>query len=135
MPLQPTRPCWSAGIIERQDNHVLIALPKDGQPSSRVWRFPRGPVERDESPEAAMRRIAREQLGLHVEVVVGQPPLVERVEGREAELRYFFCGVAGEDADPGPYAEIRWVSKGHLREYEFDSPSKPVVEWLLGSLQ
>ncbi len=127
------RPRWSAGIIERHDNRVLIVLPRDGPLVSRLWCFPRGPAELNESPEATMRRIARGQLGLDVEVVVGQPPLVEPIDGREAELRYFFCGTADGDADPGPYAEVRWVLRGHLREYEFDAASKPVVEWLIST--
>jgi hypothetical protein len=55
------------------------------------------------------------------------------LDGREVEMRYFFCGVMDGEPRPGPYAEIRWVSKGHLREYEFDAPSKPVVDWLLES--
>lgn len=133
MPPRPVRPRWSAGIIERQDHHVLIVLSKDGPPENRLWCFPRGLAEPNESPEAALRRIVRTQLGLEVEVEVGQPPLVEPIEGRETELRYFFCGVAGGEADPGPYAEMRWVSRGHLREYEFDGASQPVVEWLLSS--
>ena len=127
------RPRWSAGIIERHDNHVLIVLPNDEPQAGRLWCFPRGPAEPNESPEATMRRVARTQLKLDVDVVVGQPPLVVRIEGREAELRYFFCGVTSGDADPGPYAETRWVSRGHLREYEFDAVSQPVVEWLLGT--
>ncbi len=133
MPTQPRLPRWSAGIIERSDNLVLIVLPKDGPLVSRFWQFPRGPVRQNESPEAAMRRIAIDELGLTVEVVVGQPPVVEKVDGEAIELRYFFCGTSGGRETKGPYAETRWVSRGHLREYEFDAVSKPVVDWILES--
>jgi ADP-ribose pyrophosphatase YjhB (NUDIX family) len=119
------------GIIERHDNHVLIVLPSSPDDPTRLWQFPRGLANIDESPEQAMRRIADEQLGIGVEIVVGQPPVAAEINGREVEMRYFFCGVADEEPRPGPYAEIRWVTRGHLREYEFDDPSKPVVEWLL----
>ncbi len=78
-----------------------------------------------------MRRIALEQLGIHVEIVVGQPPLTAALDGQEFEVRCFFCGIIDGEPLKGPYAEIRWVSRGHLREYEFDYPSKPIVEWLL----
>ena len=83
--------------------------------------------------EAAMRRIAREQLGIEVEIVVGQPPIVAALQDAEVELRYFFCGVIEGDADRGEYAELRWVPRGQLREYDFDDVSRPVVEWLLES--
>ena len=51
----------------------------------------------------------------------------------EVELRYFFCGIAKGHAQPGPYAEIRWVPKHHLSEYDFDKPSHAVAKWLLQS--
>lgn len=127
------RPRVAVGIIERHDNHVLIVLPSTPDDQTRLWQFPRGFAGGDESPEQAMRRIADEQLGIHIEIVVGQPPVTASLDGREVEMRYFFCGVADGEPRPGPYAEIRWVTRGHLREYEFDAPSKPVVEFLLES--
>ncbi len=132
MTSHPTRPRYAAAIIERADNHILIALPPESQ-QSRQWIFPRGVAEPQESTEAAMRRIASQQLGIIVELVIGQPPLMCDIAGRPSEVRYFFCGVSGGDAKPGPYSEIRWVPRGHLREYDFDTPSLAVVEWLLNS--
>lgn len=132
MPSFSARPMYAAAIIERADNHLLIALPTPAA-SARQWIFPRGQADLKESAEAAMRRIAQEQLGLYVELVIGQPPFLVEVDGRPCEMRYFFCGIAGGNATPGPYSEIRWISRTHLREYEFDNPSKPVVEWLLAS--
>jgi len=127
------RSCAAAGIIERFDNHVLILLPHDDTDGPRLWRFPRGLAQPDEAPEAAMRRIANEQLALDVEIVVGQPPIVGQLDGREVEWRYFFCGLIHGEPRPAQPAEVRWVSKAHLREYDFDPPSQLVVNWLLES--
>jgi len=126
-------PQLAAGIIERFDNHVLIVLPESQAEGARWWRFPRGPVRPGEPTEEAMRRIAREQLDLEVEIVLGQPPIVARFEDAEVELRYFFCGIIQGEPERGEYAECRWVPKGQLREYDFDDASRPVVEWLLES--
>jgi ADP-ribose pyrophosphatase YjhB (NUDIX family) len=125
------REVYTAAIIERSDSHLLIALPKEQEDSSRLWQFPRGPADRRETPEAAMRRIAKEKLGVTVEIVSGQPPIVWETNAREVELRYFFCSVSTGEAKPGPYAEVLWIPKAHLREYDFDPASKPVAEWLL----
>ena len=129
----PRRPRVAVGIIERHDNHLLIVLPSTPDDQTRLWQFPRGLAGADESAEQDMRRTTYEQLGIHVEIVVGQPPVTAMLDGREVEMRCLFCGVADGEPRPGPYAEIRWVSRGHLREYEFDDSSKPVVEWLLES--
>jgi len=132
-PRPPRRPRVAVGIIEQHDNRVLIVLPSSPDDQTRLWQFPRGLANIDESPEQAMRRTAHEQLGISVEIVVGQPPVTATLDGREVEMRCFFCGVADGEPRPGPYAEIRWVSRGHLREYEFDAASEPVVDWLLDS--
>lgn len=127
------RPIYAAGIIERLDHHVLIALASGSEEHGRLWQFPRGPAELKESAEAAMRRVAKQELGIEVEVVVGQPPLVEEIDGQAVELRYFFCDLTTGVPQAGSYDEIRWVSKAHLREYDFDRASTPVVQWLLES--
>ncbi len=153
MALQKNRLKYAAAIIERADHHYLIARPATGSEVERLWVFPRGPVRPGEAPEAAIRRIAKADLGVALEVVVGQPPLVMKVDGEEAVLRYFFCGIVsgepragavrfnpgsgagagrpGPTSAEGPYCEVRWVSKGHLREYDFDTAAQPVSEWLL----
>ena len=132
MPLQSSRPQYVAAIVEQSNGQMLIALPS-GSDQDRKWIFPRGLAASHESAEAAMRRVAREQLGITAELVIGQPPFLCNITGQMCEIRYFFCAIAGGQARPGPYAEIRWVSKAHLQEYDFDDPSKPVVSWLLGS--
>lgn len=127
------RPLYAAGIIERLDHHVLIALASGSEEHGRLWQFPRGPAEPNESAEAAMRRVARQELGIEVEIILGQPPLVEDIDGQAVELRYFFCDLTTGAPQAGRYDEIRWVSKAHLREYDFDRVSAPVVQWLLES--
>lgn len=133
MARRASRRLYAAAIIERPDNRVLIVLPTDMAESDRRWQFPRGHIEAGESPEAAIRRVARQQLDVGVEIVVGQPPLLARLDDAEAKLRYFFCEITTGEAQAGPYAEIRWVLRAHLREYDFDSASQQVAEWLVGS--
>ena len=130
---QTRKPVYAAAVIERHDNQMLIALPAGRKGGSRQWQFPRSSVERGESPEEATRRMVLKKLGIAVEIVVGQPPLEFEIDGRKVELRYFFCSVSDGEAKPGPFAEIRWILRGHLREYEFDGPSRSVTKWLLGS--
>lgn len=138
-------PCFASGIIERSDNRILISLPQtpaqtpaqsqaqDDDEIQRLWQFPRTAVRNRETPEDAMRRLALERLDISVEIVVGQPPLLCEINGRQVEIRYFFCGVAGGEVSQASFQELRWVLPAHLREYEFDPPSQEVVLWLLAS--
>lgn len=133
MALTARRPLYVAAIVERFDNHLLIESGAKREDGTGLWRFPRGRAAPGESAEAAMRRVAKEWLGIEVEIVVGQPPLVERVDGDAVELRYFFCGILRGEPAASEGGELRWVSRGHLREYEFDGPSRAVAEWLVES--
>ena len=127
---QARGPVLAAGIVENDRHEILIVLPKHEKETPRLWQFPRGAFECDESPEAAIRRIA-EALGLTVKVVVGQPPLACEIDGIQVEVRYFFCEVSVENPKPGHYEAIRWIHHAHLREYDFDKASQPVVDWLI----
>jgi hypothetical protein len=123
-------PRFVAGIIEDAQDQYLIGLPHT-ESQERLWQFPRELAKPEESSESAMRRVAAELLGLTVEVIVGQPPIQGSINGQLYEFRYFFCGVLSGDARSSSLAELRWVSLSHLREYDFDVVSKPVVDWLL----
>ena len=125
------RPIYSACILERSDNHLLIAKITQDAGNEAAWRFPRGPAEASESPEAAMRRIAKHDLGVEVDMTVGQPPLIMEIDGQQVELRYFFCTLAVGEPNAQENAECRWVLRGQLLEYDFDPQSQPVVDWLL----
>lgn len=126
-------PIVASGIIEQHDNSVLIVCDSDDDEESRRWRFPSGYAKQGESPEDAMRRTALADLGLTVEIVVGQPPINTEIDDRAVELRVFFCGVNAGELTCQDGILGRWVPKVHLREYEFDASSQPVVDWLLNS--
>lgn len=131
MAKRPRGALYVAAIIERHDNQLLIALPAVGPEEARHWRFPRGSAHEYESPEAAIRRVAREDLSIEIEIVVGQPPLEAEIDGVRATLRFFFCGITTGEPARGRYADVRWIPKAHLREYDFDRLSLPVTRWML----
>ncbi len=126
-------PIYVAAIIERADNHLLIVLPSDVDATPRRWAFPCGLAGAKETPETALRRMTEQTLGVKVEIVMGQPPVVAAVAGKAAQIRYFFCSVVSGEPAPGPYADVRWIPKAHLCEYDFDTASTPVANWLMES--
>ena len=116
-----------AGIIERFDNSVLICLPKEG--GDPLWEFPCGLAKQGESPEAAIRRVMPECVGLRIEIHVGQPPLMGQHKGLEVEFRFFLCGIGTGEAETIEYEEVRWVDKTELSLHALSLPSKGVAEW------
>jgi 8-oxo-dGTP diphosphatase len=55
-----------AGVLER-DGRILICRRRADQPHPRKWEFPGGKLEAGESPETALIRELREELGIDSE--------------------------------------------------------------------
>ncbi len=48
------------------DGRVLLARRPEGKPMAGLWEFPGGKVEPGETPEAALMRELREELGIDI---------------------------------------------------------------------
>lgn len=116
-------------LIERPRREVLICTDTANQSPERTWEFPTGIVERGESPEAAMRRIVVEQVGLHIDIHTGQPPIPGEFRGESVTYRFFLAGVQSGEAQTLSYDEVRWVNEAQLVEYDFAEPFRSVVSW------
>jgi 8-oxo-dGTP diphosphatase len=55
-----------AAALINDDNEVLLAQRPKGKRLAGSWEFPGGKVEADESPEAALARELKEELGIEV---------------------------------------------------------------------
>lgn len=128
---KPRLKILSVGVIEGKKNEYVIVLPQAEPVATRTWSFVSGFANPGESPEAAMRRTVVEKLGIAIDIEVGQPPLVETINGESVEVRCFFCTIKSGRAESREYEEIRWIAKGHLREYSFDPLSQQIAEWVL----
>ncbi len=131
--LRQEPPTLASGVITRVVQglpEILIAkLP--GEPHAGRWTFPGGPVERGEMPEPALRRALVTLLGLKVRVIYGQPPFDQTWDNVVCRWRFYFCEPQSHKVHNEHYAQIRWIPRASLREYEFDPVSQKVVDWML----
>lgn len=112
-----------AGILEK--NHtILICRRRADQPHPLKWEFPGGKVEAGESPEAALRRELREELGIEVGVVTEitqyEFAYPSSQAGKNPILLIFFrvADWRGEVANL-IFETIVWEGPGRLRDYDF----------------
>jgi mutator protein MutT len=117
-----------AAVIER-DGRILIARRPRASHLGGLWEFPGGKPKAGETPEAALRREIREELG--AAITVGEP--IETVEwaypDKRVRLSFYRCAVEGEPR-PLEGQEIVWVAPGELHRYDFPAADAALIERL-----
>ncbi len=112
------------------DGRVLIALRPQGKPHAGKWEFPGGKVEAGESPEAAVVRELREELGVEPCEQCLQPfafasePLED---GRHLLMPLFICRRWDGFADPKEGQKIAWVRPERLVDYDLLPADRPLA--------
>ncbi len=124
----------AAAVLDRVRDGLreILIVRLEGTPEQPGrWVFPFGPVGPGEMPEPAIRRILAQQLGLHAHIQHGQPPFDQTYGETLYRWRFLFGEVTSPEANNRHYAEVRWVPRQSLVEYEFEPVSQQVVDWLL----
>jgi len=69
-PLIKKRNVWIPVVaaLMRRQGKVLVGQRPDGASLARTWEFPGGKIELDESPEQALVRELKEELGIEAEI-------------------------------------------------------------------
>lgn len=130
----PERPVVGVGAIILEGDKVLL-VERGNEPLKGVWSIPGGALELGESLAEGVRREAREELGLAVEVgelVEVFERITRDAEGR-VEYHYvladYLCTVTGgtlrasDDA-----ADARWVGRSELAALALTAGTARVIE-------
>jgi 8-oxo-dGTP diphosphatase len=121
-----------AGILEREGK-ILICRRRADQPHALKWEFPGGKLEPGESPEAALVRELREELG--IEAVAGAELM--RYEfaypGKQAILLIFLAALnwRGEIVN-GIFETLVWERVDALSDYDFLEGDAPFLKAITG---
>ena len=116
-----------AGILRRGDE-ILACRRRSDQDHAGNWEFPGGKVEAGESPEEALARELREELGIEA----GIGPEIERYEfrypGKKPILLIFLAVERWEgEIDGAFFAETCWRSPENLASLDFLEGDEPFL--------
>ena len=108
-----------AGVVISDGSVLLIHRSPLKRFYPGVWDLFGGHVERDESPEEALRREAREELGIDVLATRWLGQFCDPVESAVVHV-YSVSSWEGEpvNAAPEEHTEMRWFDAGELPESE-----------------
>ena len=123
----PPRPLEVVAAVIEDDGAVLACRRRPGKAAAGRWEFPGGKVEAGESPEQALTREIREELGIGIRIV---SHLTSDVTG---PIR-LVCLLAELDSvrpvSSTDHDELRWVARERLGELEWADADWPAVRLL-----
>ena len=121
-----------AAVIERGDRRLLIGQRRRNDTSPLKWEFPGGKVEEGETPEAALARELKEELGatLRKSVAIGSVVHKYAATAEELEIRFYAVEISDSAIVPHTFEKIAWVLPKQLGEYDFLAANAQLVAQL-----
>lgn len=100
-----------AGALVRE-GRLLLARRPDADPLAGFWELPGGKVEPGETPEAALEREWREELGVEVDLATPWTFTAGSPNGRHVTLLVFVVEAVRGEPSPVGVAEVLWATPG-----------------------
>jgi len=121
-----------AAVIERSDRRLLIGQRKRGDTSPLKWEFPGGKVEPGETPEMALARELKEELGARMQrsVPIGRTVHKYAAAPEDLEILFFAVAIAESEIMPSAFEQIAWVLPKELGAYDFLAANAQLVAQL-----
>jgi 8-oxo-dGTP diphosphatase len=121
-----------AAVIERGDRRLLIGQRRNNDTSPLKWEFPGGKVRDGESPEAALARELREELGVTLLKCAELGRVRHHYAGtpEELEIRFFAAAIVETELAPQTFEQIAWALPKELGNYDFLTANRELIAQL-----
>ena len=114
------------------DGRILIAQRPEGKGMAGLWEFPGGKVDPGETPEQALVRELREELGIEVclECLAPFTFASHAYEKFHLLMPLYICAKWEGEITPREGQTIKWVRASALRDYPMPPADLPLIPYL-----
>jgi 8-oxo-dGTP diphosphatase len=114
------------------DGRVLLARRPEGKKMAGLWEFPGGKLNPGETPEAALIRELKEELGIDVAAACLAPFAFAShdYEGFHLLMPLFLCRRWKGIPSPRENQTLAWVRASKLTDYDMPPADKPLIPLL-----
>ncbi|MGH6988437.1 MAG: 8-oxo-dGTP diphosphatase MutT [Stellaceae bacterium] len=111
------------------DGRVLLAQRPEGKPMAGLWEFPGGKIEPGETPEAALIRELKEELGIdtHESCLAPLTFASHRYENFHLLMPLYVCRRWQGMARAREGQRLSWVRAERLDRYSMPPADKPLI--------
>lgn len=122
----------AAVALVDEDGRVLIAQRPEGKQLAGLWEFPGGKVEPGETPEAALIRELKEELGIEVAQACLAPFVFasHAYESFHLLMPLWLCRRWTGTPVAREHAALKWVKPRDLPNYPMPPADEPLVAYL-----
>jgi 8-oxo-dGTP diphosphatase len=119
----------AACVLVDADRRVLIAQRPEGKSMAGLWEFPGGKIEPGETPEAALIRELKEELGISTQTACLAPLTFasHSYESFHLLMPVFVCRKWQGSPRPREHTALKWVRPQALRDYPMPSADLPLI--------
>jgi 8-oxo-dGTP diphosphatase len=132
MEKNPTMLFVVAAALTNQDGEILLQKRPEGRQMAGLWEFPGGKVDAGESPESALVRELKEELGIDVDPknLVPLTFASEPLEERNLLLLLYRCHHWRGEPEALDATEIRWLRPSEMHDLQMPPADIPLVSAL-----
>ena len=129
---KPPMPIEVALGVLMDDGRVLIQKRPDEGLMAGLWEFPGGKLEKEETPEQALKREFQEELGIMVVPIRKLTVIKHQYTSFRVTLHCFLCRLQGESGFNHQNSAFspRWVTAAELDHYPFPAANRKLIQML-----
>ena len=122
----------AAAVIRAADGRILIAKRPPDKHQGGLWEFPGGKVEPGETPEAALIRELKEELGIDVSENCLSPFVFasHAYDSFHLLMPLYLCRRWDGVVTAREHDGLAWVKPNKLSDYPMPPADEPLVAWL-----
>ncbi|MCP5051847.1 MAG: A/G-specific adenine glycosylase [bacterium] len=108
----------SVAVITRGERFYIQKRPSKGHLGG-LWEFPGGKAEAGETPEQALVRECREELGVGIEILDKLAVVRHAYSHFKITMSVFICGLNGREVHQPEGHSFQWITIDRLEDYPF----------------
>lgn len=120
-----------AAIILNKDKAFITKRPISKKMGG-LWEFPGGKIEKDETPEEALKREIKEELGVDIYDLNHFMNFTHVYDFSDINFYVYKAKIKNiDDIKLLEHMDGKWVEKSELKTYDFVPADKKIIEKLL----